>query len=67
LKVLQRALLDANERQKTRETALSAELGKLEKQKAAVMRPDQTVKVLPEGVPLPTSLSLSGGRYLTGG
>ncbi len=57
LKVTQQALADATERQKTRDEALNLQLGKLLQQKAAVTRPDQILRALPEVLPLPQPLT----------
>ena len=58
LKLTQQELSQANERQKTRETALNEQLANLTKQRKAVNKPEDIVKALPDVLPLPVPLTL---------
>lgn len=57
----QESLNAASARQESREASLSALLAQLKKQKAAVQKPADVVKVLPEVLPLPQPITLAGG------
>jgi hypothetical protein len=54
-------LSQANERQKTRDTALNEQLARLAKQKTVVKKPEEIDKALPEVLPLASPLTLLQG------
>jgi hypothetical protein len=58
LKAAQQSLAEATARQDTRDAQMAQLLSQLDKQKAAVQRPDQVVKALPNVLPLPKPIEI---------
>jgi hypothetical protein len=58
LKTTQKALTEANERQKARDETLTGQLRKLTEEKAAVRTPAEALKALPGVLPLPAPIVL---------
>ena len=61
LKSTQAALVEATQRQATRDAALSTLLTQLNKSKAEVQKPEQVIEALPGVLPLPEAITLDEG------